>query len=87
MEKFIQRALLNDMTDNMFMWIINMDFVHGRSCITQLLAVLDNWTEILDQEGEIDAIYLDIAEAFDKVPHQCLLAKLQRYGVKGKILQ
>jgi Reverse transcriptase (RNA-dependent DNA polymerase) len=62
-------------------------FVYGRSCTTQLLAVLDKWTEILDQGGVIDAIHLDFAKAFDTVPHQRLLAKLKGYGVKGKVRQ
>ena len=60
-------------------------FVYGRSCTTHLLAVLDKWTEILDQGGAIDWCHL--AKAFDTVPHQRILAKLEEYRVKGKVLQ
>jgi len=31
--------------------------------------------------------YLDFAKAFDKVPHQRLLYKLEKYAVCGKLLQ
>ena len=62
-------------------------FVHGRSCTTQLLSVLDKWTKAIEQGEGIDAIYLHFAKAFDSVPHQRLLVKLKGYGIGGKVLQ
>ena len=47
----------------------------------QLLTVLDRWTEILDQGGIIDVIYLDFMKAFDKVPHKRLIEKIKSYGI------
>ena len=60
-------------------------FIKGRSCITQLLATLDYWTEVMDDGGNVDAIYLDFSKCFDPVPHERLLMKLEKYGVMGKL--
>ena len=62
-------------------------FIIGRSCITQLISTLEEWTAILDNGGQVDAIYMDFMKAFDKVPHERLLHKLEGYGVKGNVLK
>src|SRR5664279_972649 len=63
-----------------------MVFVNGRSCTTQLIKVMDKLTEILDQGGAVDMVYLDFAKAFDKVPHRRLLRKLNGYGISGELM-
>ena len=59
-------------------------FTPGRSCTTQLLDTLDYWTEVLDEGGSIDAIYMDFRKAFDSVPHRRLMHKLQAHGIEDK---
>jgi len=34
---------------------------------------------------DVDVVFLDFAKAFDKVPHQRLLLKLQSHGITGKL--
>ena len=77
------------MIDNQFLSDRQHGFVHGRSCTTQLLQVVEKLTEILDQGGAVDMIYLDFAKAFDTVPHTWLMpmAKLKGYKVAGQVLQ
>jgi Reverse transcriptase (RNA-dependent DNA polymerase) len=48
-------------------------FVKTRSCTTNLIEFLDNLTEIMEEGGSADAIFLDFAKAFDKVPKKRLL--------------
>ena len=87
MEKLVRNEVMVHMTRNNLLSSLQHGFVHGRSCTTQLLEVLDKWTEAIEQGDSVDAIYLDFAKAFDTVPHQRLLVKLAGYGMGGKVLQ
>ena len=40
----------------------------------------------LDSGGQVDTIYLDMAKAFDRVPHQKLLYKLRYLGFRDPLL-
>ena len=51
-------------------------FRKERSCTTQLLECIDDFTNSLDDRKEIDLIYLDFKPAFDRVPHQRLLTNI-----------
>jgi hypothetical protein len=42
-------------------------FIKGKSCATQLIEVLDNWTEQLDNRNAIDIIYINIPISFSSV--------------------
>lgn len=58
----------------------------GRSTTTNLLEYLEKLTEFLDTGENFDIIYLDFAKAFDSVPKERLLCKLEGVGVGGKVL-
>ena len=58
----------------------------GRSTTTNLLEYLEKLTEFLDKGENFDIIYLDFAKAFDSVPKERLLSKLEGVGVGGKVL-
>ena len=61
-------------------------FRNGRSCLTNLLTTLEQWTEIIDEGDCLDIAYLDFRKAFDLVSHEHLLYKMSKYGIDGKIL-
>lgn len=45
------------------------------------------FTDHLDVKERCLAIFLDLAEAFDTVPHDRLLNILSSYGIRGSILE
>lgn len=54
-------------------------FSSGRSVQTNLLECLDDWTEAADRKHRCDVVYFDFAKAFDRVSHQKLVVKLEKY--------
>ena len=54
-------------------------FRAGRSCLTNLLTSLEEWTKAVDEGLAVDVIYLDIAKAFDTVPQKRFQHKM-RFG-------
>ena len=66
------------------------DHQHGfrpnHSCKTQLIAAANDFSMCLNNGGHIDALFLDFAKAFDKVPHERLCYKLSHYGINGPLL-
>ncbi|CAB4010068.1 Hypothetical predicted protein, partial [Paramuricea clavata] len=59
----------------------------GRSTVTQLVEVYDDIVNSVASGKEVDVLYLDLAKAFDKVPHNnLLLLKLQLHGITGPLL-
>jgi hypothetical protein len=60
-------------------------FLHGRSCVTQLLTTLHRIGQLLDNNIQTDVIFLDFAKAFDSVDHNILLMKLRMYGISGNL--
>ena len=85
LEKIIRDELMNHMETNGLFTKHQHGFRKGHSCVTQLIEVIDDWTEELDKSNDIDCIYLDFQKAFDTVPHKRLLHKLQGYGISGSL--
>ena len=61
-------------------------FRSGHSCTTQLLELMEDFTDFYEEEIPYDCIYLDFAKAFDRVPHQRVLTKLYNLGIRGKLI-
>ena len=86
MESIIRDDILNYFLDKGLFSKTQYGFIRGRSTVLQLLKIMDDWTYILDQGKQIDAIYTDFEKAFDKVPHRGLLIKLKAYNTGAELL-
>ena len=60
-------------------------FLKGRSCLTNLLELLEYVSNFIDQGHPVDAICLDSQKAFDKVPHRRLMLKIKSLGIAGNV--
>jgi len=79
LESIVKDHVLDNFISNNLLSSYQQGFMPGKSCVTQLLYVMELWTESLDQGNPIDVIYFDFRKAFDSVPHARLLLKLQTY--------
>ena len=77
MDHFEDHQILNN---------IQHGFRQKRSCETQLITTLNDFSNCLNNKKQIDSILLDFSKAFDKVDHLGLILKLERYGIKNNIL-
>ena len=59
----------------------------GKLCLTNMLSFYSKVNETMDNSESYDILYLDLSNAFNKVPNQRLLKKSRAHGIDGKILE
>ena len=88
--KVLESVIRDKMFDYLFRNNLLVNEQHGfmprRSCVTQLLIALHYWTESLEKGVPVAVLYLGFSKAFDSVPHERLLLKLEAYGIQDKVL-
>ena len=86
MDSIVKDSLMAHLEENMLMNPSQHGFMPGKSCATNLLEFFEVVTRTVDDGKNMDIIFLDFEKAFDKVPKECLLAKLAAHGIGGQVL-
>ncbi|XP_014679418.1 PREDICTED: RNA-directed DNA polymerase from mobile element jockey-like, partial [Priapulus caudatus] len=86
MEHIIFRSVMDHFDHNNILANCQHGFRKSHSCETQLLSTVNDLSYRLDNKEQVDVAILDFAKAFDTVPHNKLLHKLNYYGTRGKTL-
>ena len=84
-ESILIDELVQHLESNKLLHNSQHGFCSGHLCATNLLTFLETVTAFVNDKVNIDTVYLDLAKAFDKVPHQHLLSKLKAHGVDGLV--
>ncbi len=85
--KLLEHIICSNIHKHLEQHSILTDAQHGfrkeRSCESQLILTINDLAKNIDNRGQIDLILLDFSKAFDKVPHERLLHKINHYGIRG----
>ena len=87
LESLVRDVIVSYFTDNKLFVDCQHGFRKRRSCVTQLLEVMEDLTALIDLGKDVDIVYCDFRKAFDSVPHNRLLLKLAAYGIRGNVLK
>ena len=86
MEKIMYSFVIEYIYANNYFSNFQHGFMKGRSTTSQLLEIMDHWTESFDLDTQIDCIYLDFKKAFDSVSHELLIYKIKSYNISDSMI-
>ena len=87
LEKYIYSLIIDHLNVTKELSATQWGFRSGRSTVTALLSVTQDWFAALESGKEICAIFFDYQKAFDSVPHAPLLARSTNLQFSPAILQ
>ena len=86
LEHIICKQIMSQFSENKILTPVQHGFRSKHSCESQLLITTDEFIQNFKSKTQTDVVVLDFSKAFDVVPHQRLLYKLDHYGIRGTTL-
>ena len=86
LEHIICKQTMYHFSENKMLTPIQHGLRSKHSCESQLLITTDEFIHNFESKTQTDVVVLDFSKAFDVVPHQDLLHKLDHYGIRGTTL-
>lgn len=85
LESLIRDHIVNFVERNRLLNKNQFGFRKGYSCVTQLLNVMNEITNMIENKHNIDIIYFDFKKAFDTVSHSKLMYKCKAFGINNQL--
>ena len=77
---------MSHFSKNKILTPVQHGFRSKHSCESQLLITTDEFIKNFEGKTQTDVVVLGFSKAFNVVPHQRLLRKLDHYGIRGTTL-
>ena len=79
--------LLKCLQDNSLICQQQAGFLPSQSTITQLCSLIHQWQMALDRGDNVEAVFLDLSKAYDRVSVPGLMSKMSQAGFSQNMLQ
>lgn len=86
-EKLVYKQLISYIEKYNILTECQFGFRKGHSTEQAIIEITDNLRKSIDNNLYTCGVFLDFAKAFDTVNHKILLAKLEKYGIRGTPLK
>ena len=86
--KLFELVVIDPITSHFHQYITETQhgFVAKRSTSSNLLSLTSYITDHFEKGVQTDVIYTDLSAAFDKINHEIAIAKLDKLGISGSLL-
>ena len=87
LERIVFNQIYEHCKNNKLLTPKNSGFKKLDSTVNQLIHITNQIYKGLDDSKKIAAVFLDVSKAFDRVWHIGLLHKIEKLGIRGKLLR
>lgn len=86
LEHIVAGYIQTFLVENNVLSSLQHGFRKGLSTVTQLVTVVHEFSNVLDNAGQVDVVFLDFCKSFDKVSQSKLLSKLTAIGLPAYLV-